>query len=104
MITFCIIISSAVNTVPPVLIFPNIRLYGLQLFGAPAGSLGLMNSPVSSWITGLLFLKVLEHVKKNTRSAKDHIIQLMVSHKSHCTLDSSLYTTENGITLETSLS
>ena len=73
------------------------------MFGVPPGSLGLVNSPQSSWITGLPFLKVLEHVKKHSRSPKeDHIILLMDNHDSHCTLDSIFYARENGITLVTS--
>jgi len=65
------------------------------MFGAPPGSLGLLNSSHSSWITGPLFLKVLEHVKKHTRSSKeDRIILLMNNHESHHTLDSILYARE----------
>jgi len=72
------------------------------MFGAPPGSLGLLNSSHSSWITGPLFLKVLEHVKKHTRSSKeDRIILLMNNHESHHTLDSILYARENGVKLVT---
>jgi len=69
---------------------------------APPGSLGLVNSPQSSWMTGPLFLKVLEHVKKHTRSSKeDHIILLMDNCETHSTLDSILCARENAITLIT---
>jgi hypothetical protein len=61
-----------------------------------------VNIPQNRWITGPLFLKVLEHVKKNTRSSKeDRIILLRDNNESHCPLDSILYATEIGITLET---
>jgi hypothetical protein len=61
-----------------------------------------MNIPHSSWITGPLFLKVLEHVKEHARSSKeDSVILLMDSHESHCILDSTLYARESGITLVT---
>ena len=47
-------------------------------------------------------MKVLEHVKKNTRSStEDHIILPMDNHERHCTLDSILYARENCITLVT---
>ena len=88
--------------VPSVFIFPRARLRDSLMFGVPPGSLGLVNSPQSGWITGPLFLKVLQHVKKHSRSPKeDHIILLMDNHESHCTLDSILNARENGITLVT---
>jgi hypothetical protein len=91
------------NTVPPVFIFPRARLHDSLMLGAPSGSLGLVNRPQSSWITGPVFLKVLEHVKNHTRISKeDHIILLMDSHECHRTLDSILCSRENGITLVTS--
>ena len=102
MITECMINNSVGNTVPPVCIFPRARLHDSLIFGAPPGSLGLVNSPQSSWVTGPLFLKVLEHVKKHTRSSKeDRIILLLNNCESHHTLDSILYARENGVTLVT---
>jgi hypothetical protein len=74
--------SSVGNTVPPVFIFPRARLHDSLLFGSPPGSLGLVNSPQSSWITGPIFLKLLEHVGKHTRSSKeDRVFLLMGSYK-----------------------
>ena len=102
MTTVCMIINSVGNTVPPVFIFPRARLHDSLMLDVPPGGMGLVNSPHSSWITGPLFLKVLECVKKHTRSSKgDRIILLMDNHESHCTLDSILYARENGITLVT---
>jgi len=102
MITLCMIINSVGNTVPPAFILPRARLHDSLMLGVPPGSMGLVNSPHSSWITGPLFLKVLECVKKHTRSSKeDCIILLMDNHESHCTLDSILCARENGITLVT---
>jgi hypothetical protein len=61
-----------------------------------------VNSPQSSWITGPVFLRVLEHVKKHTTSSEeDRIILLMGSHEIHCTLESILNASENGIILVT---
>ena len=101
MITTCMIMDSVDNTVPPVFIFPT-RLNDSLMLGALPRRLELVYSPQSSWVTGPLFLRVLEHVKKYTRSSKeDRIILLMDSHESHCTLDSIQYARENGITLVT---
>ena len=100
MIAVCMIISSVDNTVPLAFIFPRTRLHDSLTIGAPPGSLGLVNSPQSIWMTGPLFLKVLEHAKKHTRIFKeDCIIPLMDNHENYCSLDSILYARENGITL-----
>jgi hypothetical protein len=72
MIAVCMIISSVDNTVPPVFIFPRARFHDSVMFGASPGSLGLANSPQNSWMTGPLLLKVLEHVKKHTRSEETY--------------------------------
>jgi hypothetical protein len=64
--------------------------------------LGLGNIHQSKWIRGLLFLKVLEHVKKNTRNSKeDRIILLNDNNEGQYTLHSIPYATEIGITLVT---
>jgi len=67
------IISFVGNTVPSVFIFPRARFHDSLMFGVPPRSLGLVYSPQSSWITGPLFLRVLEHVKKYTRSSKEEL-------------------------------
>jgi hypothetical protein len=72
------------------------------MFGAPPGSFGLVNGPQSSWMTGPLLLKVLEHLKKRIRIPKeDYITLLMDNHDSYCTQDSIFYARENCITLVT---
>jgi hypothetical protein len=48
MIFVCMIINSVGNTVPPVFIFLRARLHDSLMFGAPPGSLWLVNSPQSS--------------------------------------------------------
>lgn len=102
MITVCMIVNAVGNAVPPVFVFPRARLHDSMMFGAPPGSLGLVNSPKSSWMIGSLFIKVLEHVKKHARCSKDdRIIMLMDNHESHCTLDAIIYARENGIVLVT---
>jgi hypothetical protein len=59
MITVCVIINSVGYTVPPVFIFPRARLHDSLMLGVRPGSMELVSSPHSSWITGPLFLKVL---------------------------------------------
>ena len=102
MITVCMIISSVGHTVPPVFIFPRARPHDLLMFGAPPGSLGLVYSAQSSWITEPLFLEVPEHVMKHTRSSKeDRIILPMDSHTVTALLIPISIATESSITLVT---
>lgn len=73
-------------------LFPRARFLDTMLAGAPLGNLGLVNSPTSGWMTGPSFLKVLEHIQKITRCAKENkLLILMDNHECQCTLDASLY-------------
>jgi hypothetical protein len=94
------IINCVGNILPAVLIFPRATLHDSLMSVAPPGSLRLVYSPQSSWVTGPLFLKVFNLEKKHTRSSKeDRIILLMDNHEYHCTFNSTLYARQNGITL-----
>jgi hypothetical protein len=96
------IINSTGKTVPPAFFFQRARHHDSLIFGVPPGSLGLVNSPQNSKMTGPLSFRVLEHVKKHTRTFKeDNIVLTMDNHKSHFTLASILYAKENGITFIT---
>lgn len=102
MVTMCMIINAVGNTVPPVFIFPRAKFHDSMLFGAPPGSLGLVNSPKSGWMTGALFLEVLKHIKKHTGCSKENkIILTMDNHDSHCTLDAVVYAKDNGMVIVT---
>ncbi|XP_047142830.1 uncharacterized protein LOC124817082 [Hydra vulgaris] len=69
-----------------------------MLKGGPPGCIGYANSPKSGWMTGPLFLKVLEHIKKLVRCSKeDPVLLLIDNHESHCTLDAINYCFENGM-------
>lgn len=102
LITMCAIVNALGNTIPPVFIFPRARFHDSMLIGAPAGSVGFANSPTSGWMTGPLFLKALQHIKKSARCTKeDKILILLDNHESHCTIDAITFARENGITLLT---
>lgn len=98
----CAIVNAIGNAFPPVFIFPRARFHDSMLSGAPVGSIGFANSPTSGWMTGPLFLKVLEHLHRLSRCTKDDpILLLMDNHESHCTYDAITYCRENGIVLLT---
>ncbi|CAI6373585.1 unnamed protein product [Macrosiphum euphorbiae] len=88
------------QSLPPVFIFPRVRMSDLLMILAPEGSLGLPNSTQSAWINSVLFVKVLEHNKNHIRCTKeDKILLLMDNHESHCSLEAVTYAKENGIML-----
>ncbi|XP_055906379.1 uncharacterized protein LOC129941699 [Eupeodes corollae] len=100
LITMCAIVSAIGNTIPPVFIFPRARFHDTMLNGAPTGSVGYANSPTSGWMTGGLFVKVLEHIQKSTRCTKsDMILLLLDNHESHCTIDAINFSRDHGIVL-----
>ncbi|XP_074037775.1 uncharacterized protein [Leptinotarsa decemlineata] len=102
LVTMVGIISASGNTIPPVFIFPRARFHDTFMNGAPPGSLGLVNSPSSGWMTAQLFLKTLEHIVNHTKCTKqDPILIVMDNHESHCSLEGILYARDNGIVIVT---
>lgn len=98
LITICGIGNSIGNFLPPVFIFPRACFHESMIRGGPSGCIGFANSPTSGCMTGPLFLKVLEHIKKQVRCSKDDpILLLMDNHESHCTLDAINYCRDNGL-------
>lgn len=102
LVTMCAIVNACGNSVPPVFVYPRARFHDNMLKGAPPGSLGLPNSPTSGWMTGPLFVRVLEHIQKYTKCSKDDpILILMDNHESHCTLEAVIYARDHGMILVT---
>jgi len=69
--------------IPPMLIFPRVRLNPSMMNGAPSGAIG--EASKSGWITEEIFTKWFEHflkvVEPNSRSEK--VLLLMDGHSSH---------------------
>lgn len=102
MITTCMTINAVGQSLPPVFIFPRVRMSDLLMIEAPEGSVGLPNSPQSAWIDTILFVKVLEHIKNHTRcTVEDKILLLMDNHESHYSLEAVSYAKENRIVFVT---
>ena len=64
LITICGTGNAIENFIPPVFTFPRARFYDTLIKRGPPGCIGYAKSPTSGWMTGPLFLKVLEHIKK----------------------------------------
>ena len=100
LVTMCAIVSATGNTIPPAFIFPRKNFRECLMSGAPEGSLGLAYP--SGWMTSDNFLKVLEHVVKNTNcSQENQIILTMDNHDSHIAWDSVVFAKDHGINIVT---
>lgn len=78
--------NAAGHFVPPLFIFPRVRMQPSFLDGAPAGSVGIAHE--TGWMTSDSFVKYLEHFVKHTNpSITNPLLLLMDNHSSHVTLD-----------------
>ncbi|XP_050501719.1 uncharacterized protein LOC126881477 isoform X1 [Diabrotica virgifera virgifera] len=87
LITFVGIVTASGNSVPPVYIFPRVRMKDSFMRGTPVSSLGLCNK--SGWITAELFLDVLKHIKKYLNPQPErgkNILLLLDNHHTHVTV------------------
>lgn len=94
--TFVGIINAVGFALPPVYVFPRVRHPDEYLIDAPTSSLALGNR--SGWMTGELFIKVLEHIQKHTKCSKEKkILLLLDNHESHTTVGAINFCRDNGI-------
>lgn len=94
--TFVGIINAAGAALPPVYIFPRIRKPDDYLDGAPPSSLALGSH--NGWMTGELFVAVLDHIKLHTLCTPDQkILLLLDNHEAHVTVKAVNFCRENGI-------
>ncbi|KAJ8977204.1 hypothetical protein NQ317_011215 [Molorchus minor] len=63
LVTFCGIISATGVAIPPVYIYPRVRMKDAFMFGSVPGSVGFASK--TGWMNSDIFVKVLEHIKKH---------------------------------------
>lgn len=98
LVTMCGTVSASGNSIPPLYIFPRIRMKESFLYGAVPGSVGFAEK--SGWMSSKLFVKLLEHIQKHTScNQANPILLLMDNHETHATVDAISYARENGIVL-----
>lgn len=98
LVTMCGIISASGNTIPPVYIFPRIRMKEQFMYGAVTGAIGFAGQ--SGWMTANIFVKVLQHIQKYTScNTENKILIIMDNHETHISLEAILYSRANGIVL-----
>ena len=100
LVTLCGIISASGVALAPALIFPRKHFKQMFLTDSPEGTLGL--AVTSGWMNSDLFVKVLEHIAKQTISTEEHpIVVIMDNHESHLSLPALEYAKSNGIHIVT---
>ncbi|XP_044765393.1 uncharacterized protein LOC123321724 [Coccinella septempunctata] len=98
LVTFCGVISATGSALPPMFVYPRVRMKDHFLHGSVPGSIGYGTK--SGWMTAPVFVKLLEHIKKYTNSTPtDPILLLMDKHETHVSVDAINYARENGIVL-----
>ena len=86
--------------VPPMLIWPRIRMVDTLMTGAPPGSIGAGNQ--KGWMDGELFPKWLSHFAAFTKATLENPqLVILDGHHSHKTLEAITYARQNGIHLIT---
>ncbi|XP_039300200.1 uncharacterized protein LOC120355656 [Nilaparvata lugens] len=101
LVTQVAIICSNGNALPPIWIFPRVRLdENRMMSGAPPGALGLTHP--SGWMTSGNFIKVLEFFKENVRCSKEKpVLLIMDNHESHLSVEGLSFCKDNGIVILT---
>ena len=100
LVTLCGIISASGVALAPALIFPRKHFKQMFLTGSPEGTLGL--AVTSGWMNSVFFVKVWEHIAKQTISTEEHpIVVIMDNHESHLSLPALEYAKSNGIHIVT---
>ncbi|KAG5888593.1 hypothetical protein JTB14_004775 [Gonioctena quinquepunctata] len=98
LVTMCGIISAVGASIPPLYIFPRVRMEDQFFHGAVPGAVGYAEK--SGWMSTRVFLKLLEHIKKHTNSSPtNQILLLMDNHETHVSLDAISFAREHGIVL-----
>lgn len=98
LITMCGIISASGNSIPPLYIFPRVRMKEQFLFGAVPGAVGYAEK--SGWMTSKIFVNLLQHIQKHTNSSSSNrILIIMDNHETHVSIEAISYARENGMVL-----
>ena len=100
LITVLYAINAAGNFVPPMLIFPRVKLSDHMMKGAPPDSIDVANP--SGWMSAAYFTEFIKRFFKHTKCSKDRpVILILDNHDSHISIETIDLSKENGVTLLT---
>jgi hypothetical protein len=98
LVTMCGIISAVGVSIPPLYIFPRVRMKDQFLYGAVSGAVGYAEK--SGWMSAKIFIKLLEHIMNHTNcNVSNKILLLLENHETHVSIDAIMYAREHGIVL-----
>ena len=93
-------VNAAGNSVPPMLVFPRVKLRDHMVKGAPPDSIGVANT--SGWMSAACFTEFIKHFIKHTKRSKDRpVILILDNHDSHISIETIDLSKENGVILLT---
>ena len=86
LVTVLYAVNAAGNSVPPMLVFPRVKLRDHMMKSAPPDSIGVANP--SGWMSGVCFTEFLRHFIKHTKCSKDRpVILILDNHDSHISIE-----------------
>lgn len=98
LVTFCGIITATGVAIPPIYVFPRVRMKECYLYGSVPGATGYATK--SGWMSSEVFVKLLEHIQKHMSSSRENPIMLLLdNHETHVSLDAINYCRANGIVM-----
>ena len=98
LVTVFYAVNAAGNAVPPMLVFPRVKLRDHMMKGAPPDSIGVANP--SGWMSGACFTEFIKHFIKHTKCSKDRLVILILdNHDSHISIETIDLSKKNGVTL-----
>lgn len=100
LVTVCATVSATGFPVPPMYIFPRVRMKDSFLNNSVPGAIG--HTSKSGWVNADIFLSLLEHIKKHTNSSPtNQLLLLLDNHEAHTSLAAVNFCRQNGIVLLT---
>lgn len=100
LVTLCATITATGISIPPLFVFPRVRIQDTYLSGSVPGSVAYGSK--NGWINSTIFIDLLKHIKKHTGCIKDNPILLILdNHEAHVSLAAINFSRENGIVLLT---
>ncbi|XP_063217110.1 uncharacterized protein LOC134527951 [Bacillus rossius redtenbacheri] len=99
-ITVCMAMSASGSYIPPMFVFPRVRMSPTLKKGGPEGA--IYDCSKNGWINEDLFIKWLEHFEAHAKPTKeDPVLLITDNHNSHKTLNAFNFCRDHGIVMIT---
>ena len=98
LVTVLCAVNAAGNSVPPMLVFPRVKLTDHIMKNAPPDLIGVANP--SGWMSAACFTEFIKHFIKHTKCSKDRpAILISNNHDSHFSIEAIDLSKKNGVTV-----